>query len=210
MMSRGVDDVEFEGLTARARIRAAALKKFAEVGYERSTIRRIAECAGVSPGLVRHHFGSKADLRAACDGYVAEALHRLNSQLIDDPAAAAQMQRSSRQFGQYVARSLVEGSQTIGAIFDEMVTMTEQWIARADEHREDPPAVDRRIRAALVTAMAVGIPLLHEHVARALGADMFSLEGDRLVGIALLDIYSHQLIDSGVASAAAPGFQGGK
>ncbi len=43
-------------LTARARIREAALRHFAEEGYERATIRAIAATAGVSPGLVRHHF----------------------------------------------------------------------------------------------------------------------------------------------------------
>ena len=37
------------------------------------------------------------------------------------------------------------------------------------------------IRAALVTAMNVGIPLLQDHVSRALGVDMFEPEGERLV-----------------------------
>ena len=55
--------------------------------------------------------------------------------------------------------------------------MTEQWLARSDEARPDTPAIDRRIRAALVTAMKVGIPLLHEHVSRALGVDMFAPKG---------------------------------
>ena len=106
-----------------------------------------------------------------------------------------------------MARSLADGSPTVGAIFDEMVTMTEQWLARADEARSDPPAIDRRIRAALVTAMAAGIPLLHEHVSRALGTDMFGPEGDRLVALALLDIYSHTLIDEEAAFAAEAGFE---
>jgi hypothetical protein len=94
----------------------------------------------------------------------------------------------------------------VGTIFDEMVTLTEQWLARADEARSDPPLVDRRIRAALVSAMAAGIPLLHEHVSRVLGTDMFEPEGDRLVALALLDIYSHTLINKGVASAAKTAF----
>ena len=103
-------------------------------------------------------------------------------------------------------RALVDGSVTVGPIFDEMVTMSEQWLARADEGRPDPPAVDRRIRAALVTAMKAGIPLLHEHVSRAIGADMFTPEGERLVALGLLDIYSHTLINEETASAAEAGF----
>ena len=80
----------FEDLTARARIREAALVHFAEDGYERATIRGIAQTAGVSPGLLRHHYGSKDALRAACDEYVFEALRQLNAQLLVDPGSTAQ------------------------------------------------------------------------------------------------------------------------
>ena len=72
--------------------------------------------------------------------------------------------------------------------------MTEAWLVRTDGSRTDMPAVDRRIRAAVVTAMRIGIPLLHEHVSRALGTDMFGPAGDRLIALALLDIYSHALV----------------
>ncbi len=114
----------------------------------------------------------------------------------------------SKRFGRYVARALIDEPTALGgAIFDEMVTATEQWLVRADEDRSDPPVIDRRIRAALVTAMEVGVPLLHEHVSRALGTDMFEPEGERLVALALLDIYSHRLLDEGAASAAEAGFE---
>ncbi len=202
--------VAFEDLTARARIREAALKHFAEEGYERATIRAIARTAGVSPGLLRHHYGSKEALRQACDDYVFEMLHRINAQILEDPGRAAGFQRTSQRFGRYVGRSLVDGSATVGAIFDEMVTMTEQWLARADEARCDPPAVDRRVRAALVTAMAAGVPLLQEHVSRVLGCDMFGPEGERLVARGLLDIYSHRLLDPEAAAAARAGFDAGQ
>jgi AcrR family transcriptional regulator len=198
----------FEDLTARARIREAALKHFADEGYERATIRAIAQTAGVSPGLLRHHYGSKEALRTACDEHVFEMLRRVNADLLDDPGSSARSQQISKRFGRYVARSLVDGSASAGPIFDEMVTLTEQWLARADESRSDPPAIGRRIRAALVTAMAIGIPLLHEHVSRALGTDMFAPEGDRLVARGLLDIYSHKLLDEDTASAAEKEFNG--
>ncbi len=209
MSPYGEGTVAFEDLTARARIREAALTHFAGEGYERATIRGIARTARVSPGLLRHHYGSKEALRNACDAYVFEMLHRVNAQLLEDLAAAAGAQQASRRFGRYVARALADGSPTAGAIFDEMVTMTDQWLARADEARTDPPTVDRRIRAALVTAMKVGIPLLHDHVSRALGTDMFGPEGDRLVALAMLDIYSHKLLDDEAAAAAEAGFESG-
>jgi AcrR family transcriptional regulator len=199
--------VAFEDLTARARIREAALKHFAEEGYERATIRHIAQTAGVSPGLLRHHYGSKESLRKACDNHVFEVLHSLNAQVLADPSRSIGAQEASQRVGLYVVRALADGSTTAGPIFDEMVTMTEQWLAHADNARSDPPLIDRRIRAALVTAMKLGIPLLHEHVSRALGTDMFELIGERLIALALLDIYSHPLIDAEVASAAEFGFE---
>ena len=193
-------------LTARARIREAALRHFGEEGYQRATIRGIAQTAGVSPGLLRHHFGSKEELRKACDEYVSDMLHRLNAQLLDDPGDAAGAQAVVKPFQRYVARALADGSATAQPIFDEMVTATEQWLARADEARPDPPGVSRRIRAALVTAMAVGIPLLHEHVSRVLGADIFAPDGEQLLALGLLDIYSHALISEETVSAAESGF----
>jgi AcrR family transcriptional regulator len=199
--------VAFEDLTARARIREAALEHFARDGYDRATIRAIAKTAGVSPGLLRHHYGSKEALREACDRYVFEMLHRVNAELLADPSVTAQTQQTSKPFGRYVARSLADGSPTVGPIFDELVTMTEAWLARADDSRTDTPTVDRRVRAALVTAMKIGIPLLHEHVSRALGTDMFGPEGDRLIALASLDIYSHALIVEDVATSAAAGYE---
>jgi hypothetical protein len=101
---------------------------------------------------------------------------------------------------------LADGSSTVAPIFDEMVIMTEQWLACADERRPDPPAVPRAIRAAVVTAMAAGIPLLHSQLSRVMGIDVFAPDGDRLVALALLDIYSHALIAADVAAAAEAGF----
>src|SRR5436190_1799024 len=85
-------------------------------------------------------------------------------------------------------------SRVIAALFDQMVDMTEQWIAGADEKRADPPFADRRTRAAVFNAMVLGVPLLREHLSRVLGVDTFSPDGDRKVAMALLDIYSHTLI----------------
>jgi AcrR family transcriptional regulator len=46
----------------RAEILGAAQASFAEVGYDRSTIRGIARRAGVDPALVHHYFGGKPSL----------------------------------------------------------------------------------------------------------------------------------------------------
>jgi AcrR family transcriptional regulator len=46
----------------REAIAAAARRQFAELGYERTTIRGVAQEAGVDPALVHHFFGSKQKL----------------------------------------------------------------------------------------------------------------------------------------------------
>ena len=58
-----------EDLSTKARIRDAAIRRFAADGLGAS-LRAVAADAEVSPGLIMHHFGSRAGLRAACDEYV--------------------------------------------------------------------------------------------------------------------------------------------
>src|SRR5918994_3732847 len=48
-----------------AEILTAAFQVFAEAGYERTTIADVGDRAGVSPALVVHYFGSKAELFTA-------------------------------------------------------------------------------------------------------------------------------------------------
>jgi TetR/AcrR family transcriptional regulator, regulator of cefoperazone and chloramphenicol sensitivity len=190
------DGAAFEDLTARARIRDAALDHFAEYGFDRATIRGIARAAQVSPGLVRHHFGSKDDLRQACDTYALSALRgyvdqTMTEEGLNDPRTLGEAWTPLHPLRRYLARALIDGSQAAGQIFDEMVAMTEQTLEQTDRHRADPPAADLRTRAALMVAMALGIPAFRAQVSRSIGADIFSAEGDRRISLALLDIHSH-------------------
>jgi AcrR family transcriptional regulator len=202
----------FEDLTARARIREAALAQFAAVGFEKATVRAIAADAGVSPGLLRHHFGSKQALREAVDAHVMTEIRRVSGEVMQDSergdlAAAAVSRESIRPFQRYIARALMDGSTTIAGLFDQMVAPAEEWLALADDKRKDPPFADRRTRAAVFTAMALGVPLLHEHLSRVLGMDTFSDEGDREVALALLDIYSHAVMSPEMADSARRGLE---
>ena len=58
--------------STRERICEAALDGFAENGVEATSIRDVAAVAGVSPGLVQHHFATKDELRDAVNQYVVE------------------------------------------------------------------------------------------------------------------------------------------
>jgi AcrR family transcriptional regulator len=53
------------GSETRVAIEQAARRRFAEVGYPRTTMRAIATDAGVDPRLITHFFGSKQQLFAS-------------------------------------------------------------------------------------------------------------------------------------------------
>jgi TetR/AcrR family transcriptional regulator, regulator of cefoperazone and chloramphenicol sensitivity len=203
-------DVAFEDLTARARIRNAALVYFTEYGFDRATIRDIARAAGVSPGLVRHHFGSKDELRKACDAYALETLHAyveraMTDEGLNDPKIVAEARDPLHPYQRYLARALIDESEAAAQIFDEMVAMTEQVLARIDQQRSDPPVADLRTRAALTVAMALGIPAFQAHISRSIGTDILSPEGDRRVVMAVLDIQSHPTLSAETARTLRQG-----
>ncbi|MFE9326387.1 TetR/AcrR family transcriptional regulator [Nocardia sp. NPDC052278] len=60
--------------STQSRILDAARRLFAEVGYDRATIRAIAAEAQTDPGLVMRYFGSKDNLFAQASGFEQEDL----------------------------------------------------------------------------------------------------------------------------------------
>jgi AcrR family transcriptional regulator len=89
------------------RILAAARRLFADLGYDRTTIRAVAAAAGVDAGLVMHYFGSKDllfaraaeapadELPGGSSEEVAEALlTSLDRRLRDEPTASLAVLRS--------------------------------------------------------------------------------------------------------------------
>ncbi|MET9261002.1 helix-turn-helix domain-containing protein [Amycolatopsis sp. NPDC004079] len=201
-----------DDLTARARIRDAAMRHFGEHGFERATIRGIAVEAGVSLGLVRHHFGSKQELREACDAHLAKLLGKLNDQVPADlaeltdpetsvaanPVAAARI--AVGPYRDYLVRALVEGG--VAPLFDAMVEAGADRLVADDRRRPDPPTVEPKVRAAIGAAMALSITVLHQHISRAAGVDILSPAGDNLLARALIDIHSHPQLSLDEARAA--------
>ncbi|OLO99799.1 hypothetical protein BVU76_23825 [Mycolicibacterium porcinum] len=53
----------------REELVATARRMFAERGYDKTSLRDIAAAAGVDPALIRHYFGSKAELFRATVGW---------------------------------------------------------------------------------------------------------------------------------------------
>ena len=73
-----------DGASAIERIRNAALKSFATHGASGTSLRTVAAAAGVSLGLVQHHFATKAGLIKAVDDYVLAVVLTAISQPIPD------------------------------------------------------------------------------------------------------------------------------
>jgi AcrR family transcriptional regulator len=124
---RSADD-----LTATARIRDAAIEQYGEHGFGIG-IRAIAKSAGVSPGLVIHHFGSKDGLRKACDDYVAETIRTTKSQSLQtsDPAAWFGQMAEIESFAPmmaYLVRSMQSGGDLAKMLWRTMIDNAEGYI----------------------------------------------------------------------------------
>jgi AcrR family transcriptional regulator len=177
---------------------------FAERGVAGATIRGIADRAGVSPALVQHHFGTKDGLRAACDDYVVDYLRDEARSGIDDgrigeAGYVAQVYASAPPLMRYLARALVDGSPAAATVFDEMVGLTEAYLADRPGHS------DPHTRAVVYTAMRLGVTVLHKQVSRALGEDVFGSAAAPRVGRATLDVTAPGMLPDGLAERARAG-----
>lgn len=61
-----------DDLTAKARIRNAALELYATYGEDATSMRTIADAAKVTVGLIVHHFATKDGLREAVEQHVVD------------------------------------------------------------------------------------------------------------------------------------------
>ena len=164
--------VSSEDLTARARIRDAAIDLFAEKGIGTATIRDIAQRAGVSSGLLRHHFGSKEGLRDACDEHALARLAALRQQVfssgqVGEEAILSAMRPEAIRLQSYLIRSMMDGSTGGRAMFLRMVEAGEDWLG-AHPVRTD----DVRAFSAVLVAMQMGMFLMNDQIADSLGIDM--------------------------------------
>ncbi len=155
--------------TTRERLLEAARRRFAEAGYDRTSIRAIAADAGVDPALAVHFFGSKEELfRAALAwpldpaemarriasggrGSLGERLARTFLGLWEDPR--------TRQPLLALLRSAMTHEQS-AALLREFVRS--QLFSRIGELVEGP---DRELRIDLAASQLIGMAVLR-HVLR--------------------------------------------
>jgi AcrR family transcriptional regulator len=163
--------------TTAARIRDAAIECFAEGGVAATSIRAIATGAGVSAGLVIHYFGSKEDLRTACDQYVAAAIREMKSEAMEtgasfDPLEAWRRRSGGPPITRYLAKTLGDGSPHVAAIVDEMAADATAYLEIGVATGMVTPSQYPNERAAILTIWSLGALVLHEHLERLIGVDI--------------------------------------
>ena len=167
-----------EDLTARARLRDAGIALIAEGGTRALTARAVSERAGVSQGLVRHHFGSMAGLLQACDEHVAEEIRSGKRDAIDpspgfDPLASLRAEGREFMIG-YLAARLSEPSAHLDGLVDTLIEDATGHLADGVAAGVLTPTADERRRATMLTLYSLGAVALHRHLARQLGVDLSS------------------------------------
>jgi TetR/AcrR family transcriptional regulator, regulator of cefoperazone and chloramphenicol sensitivity len=170
--------VQPSDLSTRARIREAALALFGSAGFGVS-LRTIADAAGVSAGLVVHHFGSKEGLREAVDQAVLDTFldrfaaipgHLPADGLAGEMASAfADVLGASPQLRQYLRRSLEDGTPASMTIFDDLIAAIRRGLGRLDAAGGLRPGSDPQWRPFQVLSVILGPLLLEPVIQRHIG-----------------------------------------
>ncbi|MEP7161322.1 MAG: TetR family transcriptional regulator [Dermatophilaceae bacterium] len=195
-------------LTALARIRLAAIEQFAARGFAHTTVRGIAERAGVSAALILHHFASKDGLRAACDEHVLQFVREGKTAVFTTgtaPRIAAYLEENPevRPLLDYMTRVLAEGGPTAQAMFERMVADVRGYLAAGEAAGTVRPTADEQARAVLNAAFSVTLLLLGPLVARELGGEQL-LDQQVLTRYttATYELYAHGLLTGKLADFA--------
>ncbi|MDQ0709783.1 AcrR family transcriptional regulator [Arthrobacter woluwensis] len=184
-------------LTTKARIRDTAIRLYARDGFAKTSLRAIATEAGVSPGLLIHHFGSAAGLREACDEQVlGVTTERASSKMRPGGLKhlMAEFNRNPEGYTlemDYLRQALLEGTATSASLFQHLVELSESVICSGIEDGTVRPFTDIRGVAVLTALTSVGSLAFGPIAAKALG-----VEGDwqsvmQRIGGPGLELYTH-------------------
>ena len=128
-------------------------------------LREIAAEAGVSAGLILHHFGSRAGLRAECDAHVLAQVRGAKTDVLVDRGAGALLYRMTQVEGfaplvGYVLRLLQMGGETSRSFVDHVVADTIAYLTDAVEAGTIRPSRDPEGRARVLVEQGLGALLL--------------------------------------------------
>jgi AcrR family transcriptional regulator len=193
-----------EDLTAQARIRNAALELFAAQGVKATTIRDVAQRAGVSHGLVQHHFKTKHGLRRAVDEFVlndarwtisdlpepieeraAEFARRMGEVVSDRPAALL-----------YLARSASDGDELGLETFRAMLEFGVPQLRQMQEAGQLHNGLDLEWSVLQLLLFNLSTMLFEPAISAALGKSLLSDEGRQRWNAAATSLFTRGLTRS--------------
>ncbi|HCG57189.1 MULTISPECIES: TetR/AcrR family transcriptional regulator [Brevibacterium] len=192
------------------RIRTAAISEFATHGFTKSTIRSIASAAGVSPGLVIHHFGSKEKLRTVCDNHVFDAIAEAQAANVEYSARVMQMFFNDPSMAtniDYLMKSLLDPREHGQRHFEHYIGLVEDYIAHGFAGYTFRQSEDIRGQAATIATLALAPSMLSHRLQTSLGTNGTAETMTRLAPH-LLDLYLNGIFeaipDSAIPDDAAP------
>ena len=201
-----------DDLTASARIRAAAMRLFAERGFDATSIRDVAAEAGVSSSLVVHHFKTKAQLKEATDARLIASLTAMLGEVPTDAGAdfsetarsMAELLRGEPELMRYLRRMLIDGGPAASGLFHGLVEATVTELGAQEAAGTVRPSADARTRAVFLIVNDLGAIILRDLVEQAIGADPFSTAGMTQWGAVVMEVYTGGIYASGSSREAAP------
>ncbi|MCX2932777.1 TetR/AcrR family transcriptional regulator [Mycobacterium sp. CVI_P3] len=170
--------------SSEERIRDAALRSFASQGVAATSMRMVADAAGVSLGLVQHYFKTKAALVNTVDHHVLRVISEaLGAAAMPDAPAEALEEAGKRMTKlttdhplviNYLARALCEGGEIGSVVFDGLVGIS---TAQRDHFREQGSLredLDPLWAVLNPLILRVGAFILRPHIERHLGEPFFT------------------------------------
>ena len=150
-------------LTGRARIRDAAIECFARDGFD-TPFRAIAARAGVSSGLITHHFGSKTALRTECDAEVLRRYREVKEEGVAEPSAALLSRLSSPGFSAillvYLLRAIHAGGEAAQVFLEHLIDEMRPVMAQSVQTGLVRPSRDEEARLRYLTYQSMGALLV--------------------------------------------------
>ena len=149
--------------TAEERILLAAVRCVAEHGLSVS-LRTIAAAAGVSGGLIIHHYGSRQALLEACDAHALRVTRESKAEVIQGGAPEmlaqlAALEQYTPVIG-YVLRRLQIGGRLAQEFLEDYVRMSVDYLQAGVEQGTITPSRDPEARARVLTEMGLGALVL--------------------------------------------------
>lgn len=174
----------------RTLILNAAVRLYAQHGFENVTLKDVAENTGVAANLIRHHFGSKDNFRNACRIHATAGIKEHLSALIaasaGHEAAREDLDRIGQALGEglghridlfrYLAREIALGGEPSNQMFDEYFSIVDTLTNRFS----DADLLDAELDELWVTFyfifIQIGTVFLLDHVERKSGKDAYDPE----------------------------------